>query len=549
MPMPRLFTAPWLGPTLIAAVAWLAIITTTDPAGNYPGMPEGPGLTVDEVFNVEQGVYLVEAIRNYGLAILDPRSIREIFDEQSYLPDHPPLGRLWLGLHHHAAWWFAPPADPNGLTVTACARTGSATAFALTILLVGWFAGAHYGPMSSWLAAAFLLLMPRVWGHAHLASLETMTNLTCTAAVLAVAHGWNQPTRPTIRSALLAGVLLGLAFLTKIQAILLPLPIICWTIWRWRKESWRPIAIWSVTAALVFLIGWPWLWLDPLNHVQEYFARTADRATLSVWYFGEKYVDKDVPWHYPWVIFATTLPLATLLTGGYAISHLGTGANDSEAARERSAQWLLMANVAFPLIVFSLPRVAVYDCERLFLTVFPFWSLLAARGTTLLLAKCRPGGQRSLGVALISLVLVAQLVNLCFYQPCYLSYYNLLVVESAGAENLGLETTYWGDSLTRDLLEDAVRQLPAGSTLHISPVVHPIQLNDLLRQSPILRQHQLQLASYLGKPQPGDYLLLFRRRADLPDELRFGPENAKLLAETRRHSVQLAGLYQFSSSP
>ncbi|MBC8116066.1 MAG: hypothetical protein H7062_16890, partial [Candidatus Saccharimonas sp.] len=136
----RLLATTWPS-AVVAVAAWVSVVVCIDPAGSYPNMPEGPGLTVDEIFNVEQGVLLVEQARSLGWLNLVPGTSVEAFKpENHYLPDHPPLGRYWLGVHHHLTWWLAPPFEPEGPFVTACARTGSATAFALTVWLIGAFA-------------------------------------------------------------------------------------------------------------------------------------------------------------------------------------------------------------------------------------------------------------------------------------------------------------------------------------------------------------------------------------------------------------------------
>lgn len=550
----KLLSSPWFGPAIVAVAAWIGIVAAIDPAGSYPGLPEGPGLTVDEIFNVEQGFYLVEVLRNYGIGLLDPQSIRDVFDSPLYNPDHPPFGRLWLGVHHHLTRATFPLRDPFNVhsPVTACARTGSATAFALTILLIGWFAGVKYGPLAGFLSAAFLPLMPRVWGHAHLASLETITNLTCTAAVLSAGYGWSKATPPSVRSALVAGVLLGLAFLTKIQAVLVPIPLAAWCLWRWRWQAVKPLVIWGAVAAAVFFLGWPWLWLDPAGHGKEYFARTTARAVLSVWYFGTKYADVAVPWHYSWVMFATTLPVVVVVLGGVGCgvrcSVPGTqypvpGTQNSDR-NDSSLRWLLVGNALFPLILFSLPKVAVYDCERLFLTAFPFWAILAGIGAANLLQRIASVRIRT---AVAAAVLGSLCVNLILYQPCFLSFYNIAVGRTAGAERLGLEMTYWGDSITRSLLNELTRQVPAGSTIQVAPVLHQFQLDDLVRQSPILRSHGVRLVPYAETNKDAGYVLLFRRRADLLDKLRDGPTNGKLLAEVRRGGAQLAALYELTS--
>jgi hypothetical protein len=550
--MPRIpFISSWaIGPGLVAIVTWIAIVSAVDPAGSYPAMPQGPGLTVDEMFNVEQGAYLVAAIRAYGIGLFNMESVREIFGSPAYLPDDPPLGRLWLGLHHEATRALAPPADPvdNVTPVTACARTGSATAFALTIFIVGLFSARNFGGISGWLTSLLLALMPRLWGHAHLASLETITNLTCTLALLSVAGRWNRAAPPTWKDAIISGVWLGLAFLTKIQAIFLPPVIIVWAIWRWRTGAIKPLAAWAATAAMIFFVGWPWLWLDPVNHAQEYFGRTTARATLSVWYFGSQFKDVDVPWHYPWVMFAVTMPLPALLLAGIGIyQSMADRLKGQAAGGAASDGWLLgllLGAIAFPLLVFSLPKTAVYDGERLFLTVFPLWAILAGRGRQFMWERI-PGKLIPIGV--LAAMLLWQAGNVINYHPCQLSFYNLLTRGASGAERWGLETTYWGEGVTRTLLIDLVREVPEGSAVMVAPVLHQFQLDDLLRQSPILRRGNIQLVPYTDAPNRPDYLLLFRRRADLPEELRFGPRDAKLLAETRRGRVQLAALYRLDA--
>ena len=42
----------------IALVGLIGVASTLDAAGDYPGLGQGPGLTVDEMFNVGQGCRL-----------------------------------------------------------------------------------------------------------------------------------------------------------------------------------------------------------------------------------------------------------------------------------------------------------------------------------------------------------------------------------------------------------------------------------------------------------------------------------------------------------
>ena len=310
-----------IGPLAIALLALLAVVLTLDAAGDYPKLFEGPGITLDESFNVQMGVYQWNAIREYHVALLHPDSVREVFGPGSnYNPDHPPLGRVWLGFWHDLTKWLFPPADHPSPFVTDCARVGSATAFALTVFLIGLFATKWYGRAAGIVAAVSLVLMPRVFAHAHLASLETFMNLTYSATVLAVAHWWRveERARRSWMIPTLTGLLFGLALLTKMQAILIPPVVGLWALWHWRVRAIKPLAIFGLVGLAVFFVGWPWLWLDPAKHFHEYFARTTSRAVLNCYYFGQVWADKEVPWHYPFVMFAVTVPV-----GLHALGLLG----------------------------------------------------------------------------------------------------------------------------------------------------------------------------------------------------------------------------------
>lgn len=529
---------------LLALSAFVSIVLAIDPAGDYPRWAQGPGLTLDESFNVDQGVILVEALHSYGFGLLHPDSVREVFGNPAiYLSDHPPLGRLWIGLcHNFARVWF-PPANNETPYVVAGARTAPASAFALLVLLIGWTAYRWHGPVAGISAAASLILMPRMFGHAHLAALESFIGLTYAAAVLSVAACWTTGPRPSMKAALLSGAVFGLALLTKIQAILLPVPVLFWALACWRGRALRPLVAWGVSGLLVFFACWPWLWLDPVEHLMQYLARTTQRETIHVWYFGARYADVEVPWHYPAVMFLITVPVG-LLAFGFA-GLLARRVSPRIGARE----WLVLACLAFPLIVFALPGVAVYDGTRLFLVSLPLWALLAGRGAAAfhswLRVKCSPGVA---GGVLVT-VFVCQGYGLLVLHPCYLSYYNALVGGLRGAEALGLEVTYWGDSLTRSLLRSIVGNVPRQARVELFPVLHPAQLDALLKQSPILRRHGIQLAPYRGMDEmQTPYLVVFRRQADLPDPIRGRPPRSQLLAEVRREGVQLAALFKVALS-
>jgi len=539
----------------LALLGLLGVVSSLDAAGDYPGLGEGPGLTVDEMFNVSEGFRLIEATRFWFLGEL---TWQQIFGQQEdlqaaapagyHLADHPPLGRFALGLAHAVVTAVSAPShsEATPLAPTA-ARFASAIAFAWMIYLVGRTTAGWYGPAAGFSAAVSLLLMPRLVAHAHLASLEMMITLAYTASVLSLSDRWAPgSSAPRCRQAVVPGLLLGLALLTKIQAILLVPAVSAWALCRFRTRAIPPLACWAAIGAAVFLVGWPWLWLDPLDHLVEYFAQTTDRAQLSVYYLGHKTPDTNVPWHYPLVLFGVTVPL-----GLHALAACGLVFRNRKWWHDPRAV-LLVTCIAFPLQVFMTPGVAVYDGTRLFLVVFPLWAVLIGRGTMVLsewLSQRLTKLPRATAWLLPSAILLSSGWGLIVTHPCGLSFYNIAVGGPTGAESLGLEPTYWGDSLTRGFLEEVSEQVPESDTIAVFPSLHPLQWPAFAKHARVWDRSPRRLALY-GTPaaSKANWVMIFRRKADLPEHLRDNPPDLRRVAEVRRAGVLLAALYHRDTS-
>jgi len=538
----------WAAPALIAALAFLAVVAAIDPGGDYPDAPQGPGLTIDESFNVEQGVRLVVGLRAWFAGEV---SLREIFGDIRdnpnsqigvYNPDHPPLGRLWLGVWHHLTATIVPSSQHAGHHpfITACARVGSAAAFALTVFLCGWITARWYGRDAGILAAVSLVLMPRVFGHAHLAALETCIGLAYFVAVIAVARWWGEKP-PSWGWAALCGVALGCAMLTKIQGALIPIPVTIWALWHWRLRAIKPLAIWGLVGLAVFFLLWPWLWFDPFHRFLEYAGRTTDRIVLYVWYFGHRYADRDVPWHYPAVLFLTTVPL-----GLQALGFLGLFKGPLPPWRDRQAQ-LVLGAMLFPLLLFSLPHVAVYDGARLFLVVFPLWAIFVGRGGAVAWTWLRQRFSPRVAVVVAGCFLAGQLWGTVSTWPCFLSYYNIAIGGLRGADRLGMELGYWSEAVTRNFLEEVAQTVPEGAHVEVSPILLPnnMQTEEMFSQSPVLRRRGIVLSTY--QPDAANhapYVIVFMRQADLSPQLQKRIANAPPILAVRREGVILAGLWK-----
>ncbi len=559
----------------------VAVVVTLDPADSRPNLPQGPGITLDESFNVQMGVYLVESFKSYGLGILDPQSATEVFGNPAYNPDHPPLGRLWLGVFHEISRAVAPVESGDNPFVTIHARAGSAFAFALTVFLVGAFAVRRWGSLAGVTSAVSLAVMPRLFGHAHLASLETFMGLTWTVTILGTIHLWTRRGEsnthddsdfdsnvalktgpPGDKAAILCGLLIGLALLTKMQAVLLPPLLTVWAFWHWRLSAFRPLAVSGLTTAVVFVVGWPWLWLDLPGHLTEYFGRTTGRVSLNVWYLGQVFKDVDVPWHYPWVMTFVTIPVGILLLAAVGLWGARRRILDDPTTS------LIVGSVIAPLVLFSMPGVAVYDGARLFLVAFPGIALLAGFGVSglreWLVARKWPAKP------ILGMLLATQVVGIVATTPYYLSYYNVAVGGTAGAERLGFEVSYWGDSFSRQFISDLVDAVPENAIVQVAPVLHQFQLAEIERQVPILAKGKSPtgrrvwliaadrpLAPHVDRQLtvgttsssiPTEYLAVFHRRADAPSSKLLEEAGWKLVAAETCQGVVVASLWRRSSS-
>jgi hypothetical protein len=525
----------WRWPVCIGVVGWLAVAATrTD-----------PGITSDEPFSVIYGIDFVSRLCDRGLGFFSPQSINETFADRN---EHPPLGR-WLigGCHRLVAGRMTMPAP--GIQDILDSRFAPATAFALMLVILTRVVTIRMGGVAGVASGVSLLLMPRVFADAHFAALETFVSLTYLVGLLTAS--WMMDFRRAWLVAPVAGIFLGLAFLTKIHGFLLPPLVGLWALTYFRFRSLIPCTIWVVTGVVVFFAGWPWLWNDlrelwagicgagfdgqpMLARLSAYLGSSVDRAAIYVSYPGGPYRDSEVPWHYPWVMFAVTVPVGIHLLAICGIAQFARNRGDSKSG-------LYLGAVLFPLVVFSIPRVPVYDGVRLFSMVFPFWAAIAGQGAVCVFEKLRHvWGSRVAYIALV-LFLGCQSFGVIYYHPFQLSYYNLLVGGLRGAERLQFEVTYWGDSVTTDLLDRWSTSAAERSCGVLVPTLYAEQA-ELYQTSGMLRRRQ-RLTGHLSSKCP--YLIVYNRRAYLNNVRAIIDDPAqKPIHETAVDSIWIARVYQ-----
>ena len=537
----------WTLAFVAAFVAFLLAASRINHGLTASSLPDGPGLTTDESINIRQGIYLFETFAQHGPLMLFPGKAQEVYRDAAYLSDYAPLGRFLLGASHELLSWIISGAELSVVNVPA-ARLASAGALAFTVLLMTVWTGRRYGPATAVLAAVLLLLMPRVIGHARIASLETLTTLAWFAALLPLLNWWTGERPATTPQAFVSGLMWGILMLVKIQGVFLPPVIFLYAITLFRLRALRPLTIMALTGIAVFYCGWPWLWLDPVNNTLSYLMSTTDRVTVNNWYMGHRFEDTSTPWHYPFVMVAVTVPVHSVCC---IILRL-------LKRRLDAVERLLLLSVSLPMLTFAIPGTPVYDGTRLFLFIMPALAILGARGLMLWIATVRISQsatipEKTSRPSMVSKLPAAIICGLCladaavtftrlgpFAGDAYSS-----VVRLLDPENETFECSYWGGALNTDFWE----QIPEGSTVAVAPVLHPVLLQDMMSMIPVVRKRQIQLEPFYYNPdEQRGLVLLLHRLADLPPGLRQTPADNQPLMEIQLDHRILARLVDTTHS-
>ena len=504
-------------PALTGFLALFMVLLTLD----------DPGITIDEPLDVAPGRHYIRLLMQQGPRFFSPDVINATYGNNR---EHPPLGRWLLGISSVS---FEPievilrGADPTGLYVRA-GRVAPAAAFAALVFAISRWAGSVSGPAAALASGLSVLFMPRVFAHAHLAALDTFVALTWTLAFLsAVNYCESRRWKPF----LLVCMFTGLALLTKIHGWLLVPAMVCWLVIRrpgWRAASGLMKAF-SVSF-LIFFLGWPWLWIDPVGRLLAYFRTGVDRVSIRVLYFGTVYQDIEVPWHYPWFYTLTTVPVVIVLLA------LVGGWKGWKSWRTDQRPRALTIAVFFWLLLFS-TNAPVYDGERLYLPVFPMVAILAGLGFADLWLKNQVRWIR----VVLTLVLLLQSYGGLSYHPFQLSYFNWLVGGLPGAERLGLELTYWGDAVDDRLLNELAQRADTGSTVVRVPTLAPSQglqstTRPLMAKELLMKDQQ--------ERGGAEWIVLDRRTAYWPGEISaFVQENPPMFLRYC-HGVWLSGIWK-----
>lgn len=371
----------------IAFVAALALLLTLLPA---------QGLTDDDDFYAPAGIryagWLGDVVTEPSSAFTQ-KSIDRAFKINH---EHPPFAKYVIGVAHavtHKATGLFGALDG--------ARSGVAFMAALLVAILLRLAWRPFGPAAAVFAALATLALPRFFFHSQVATLDVPVATMLVATV--AAFFWAERDR---RWALWAGVIFGLALLTKLNAPFAAIPCTLYAILcRWRgfgveREPVASLRIPPLPRSLVamlflgpimFVALWPWLWFDTFMRIGKYFAFHLGHYPIYLFYEGEIYTKPFAPWHMPFTMTAMVTPLPTLflgvvggLLGGRALLRIfrnadTTGAIPRVTDRDKLLG-LLLLQAAFAIGIVAFSNVPKYGGAKLFMPFFPLLTLLAGAG-------------------------------------------------------------------------------------------------------------------------------------------------------------------------
>lgn len=473
-----------------------------------------------------------------SLLSLDHPFAKETIDKYwETTSDHPSLPRTI------AAFSFL-LFDPFFDEITAL-RIPSAVSFSLLVGTIFLFLRLFLPRMGALAGAGALVMMPRIFGHAHLFSLDIPIMCWWFWAAIMGYLVLEKEWKPWW-----FGLMYAIAFTTKLHAVFLPFPLLAWGMLqcggdkqKWKRLGWA-VAWGVILTPIIYILLQPWLWHDTWLRIAERFFDYAEKSTarpIRLFYLGELYTN-NTPWHYPLVMLALTWPVCIL---GFILMGLGNllWKKNEPATFPQWAQWqggvhvFLLLLFLTPLMLVLLPLAQGYDGCRLFLPCFPFAACIAGFGYSsihrYLSQKASP---ILLHAGLILLLVVPSLMAYAKIRPFYLAYYNELAGGVAGAHEMGMETTYWCDALTRDLLEEINATVQPGQTMR--PLSMAYGVIDYYKERGWLRPD----IDHLADP-PYDFHLLQSRQGMFTQVEWFLHKQRKPLAANYIGKVPLFALY------
>ncbi|GAB3231111.1 hypothetical protein GCM10027346_17280 [Hymenobacter seoulensis] len=366
------------------------------------------------------------------------------------------------------------------------------------------------------LAAFLLVLSPRIFAEGFYNGKDI---LFLGLFTLGMATLVRLKERPTYLRAVVHGTAIGLAVDARILGSLLgPFTLgLLLLDWPWlaapeRQQRARLLGISVAVAVVTTVVGWPYLWEDPVGNFAAAFRSMSHfKWSLTNYYFGQAYKANALPWHYIPVWIILTTPVSYVLAA--CVGVVGVTAHSIKtgwlALRNAKTQFdlLLLGWLLGPILLVIVLHSSLYDTWRHLYFVYPALVLLAVRGLLALAGAARQH-QRwhnlALGLGLLAsfetLYTFVRMVRMHPFQNLYYSFLPAPTVEAL------FERDHWGVAYRRGV-EWLLQNQPQGPITFSTrlPLVAPVYNNSL-----ILKAQQRQRIQYVPLEQANYFITSYR---------------------------------------
>jgi 4-amino-4-deoxy-L-arabinose transferase-like glycosyltransferase len=332
------------------------------------------------------------------------------------------------------------------------ARLGPMLLFSLTAGALFAFMATRLGVVPGATAAAAFVLQPRLFAHAHYAHYDNILTCLWVGSILAFAKAVepSEPSPPRTAPrwlwAAAFGLLAGAAAATKLTGWFLPLPFVAWTlIYRDRRAALTLVSGGAIAALTLYALTPPW-WHNPVAGAERFLHSNLTRAEttkIPTLFLGSVILTpKDsLPWYNTlvWTVMVTPV--------GFLVLALAGAGSILWHAKRQPLGVLALVHWFFLLALRALPHTPGHDGERLFLAAFGALALVAGFG-----AKAAWTLERWWKM-LVPAAVAEGAISIALMMPVLLSYYSPLVGGLPGAARLGMEPTYYWDSVTDQAID------------------------------------------------------------------------------------------------
>ena len=251
--------------------------------------------------------------------------------------------------------------------------------------------------LAALLVMLLFLLSPRLYAHSFFNSKDAVFASAFVMALLVVSRAFDRDSLGAYRW---CGAAAGLLIHLRIMGVVLFAVVLVFRAWAWfrgeggaaRRRVVATAGVFALWGVVVLFISLPYLWMDPIGRLAEYWIVLADHPSYRGYqlFRGQAFSGAALPWDYVLRWFAISQPPATLLVGLLGLGALSFAirgvARRGAGAEPGCGFWggaelrfglLLATCFALPLIAFVLLRPTTLPGWRHFYFLHGPFCLLA----------------------------------------------------------------------------------------------------------------------------------------------------------------------------